>query len=466
MILSIVRTKIIALTIGATGLGILSQFYNISGLLSALIPIGTMGLLKYISEYSHDKEYGKIAYLLKVFTLLNLPVVLLISGILLLYNNELSIFLFSDNAYAICFVFYAFAVPLSMFASLTDTYFRGIREVKKYVLYSVLNSVFSFVFFTWLLLSYGILGAIISISISCVIGISLGYIILKKNGKVINFKKIVKINDNTVKIILKLGVVMMFLVAIQQVVFLFIRSVIASNLGLHEVGIFQSVYGISNNYFALFLGVIGTYSIPLISTHKTKHDTVLEINRTLKLLLMVYAPLVMVGFALRYIILNIFYSSEFYQAADLLFFQLLGDFTKAISWVLGLWLIPYFKTTYMMVFEIINNLVFISLFYYLLVFQNFGIESVSIAYFTAFVVHLLLNYFYVKKGLSFKFMNNNLKSIIISSFIVLSILFISRYSINWGYYLLPFGLISWTILIISRNDYYQLKKIFIQYIRR
>ncbi len=114
----------------------------------------------------------------------------------------------------------------------------------------------------------------------------------------------------------------------------------------------------------------------------------------------------------------------------------------------------------------LNPSIFITLFYYLLVYQNFGIESVSIAYFTAFVVHLLLNYFYVKKGLSFKFMNNNLKSIIISSFIVLSILFISRYSVNWGYYLLPLALISWIILIISRNDYYQLKRIFIQYIRR
>jgi len=425
-----------------------------------------MGLIKYISEYSSKSEFGKIAYLLKIFTLLNLPLVLLISGFLFFYSNELSLYLFSDSTYSLYFIIYALSVPMSMFASLTDTYFRGIREVKKYVIYSLFNSVLSFGFFVWLLLAYGMIGAIISISLSSIIGVAIGYFILKRSGKLVDFGKITRLNDDTIKIIIKLGLVMMLLVAIQQVVFLIIRSVLASNMGMYEVGIFQSVYGISNNYFALFLGVLGTYSIPLISTHKTIHETVLEINRTLKLLLMVYTPLVMICFSFRYILLNLFYSSEFNQAADLLFFQLLGDFTKALSWVFGLWLIPYFKTTYMMIFEIVNNLVFILLFYYLLIYQNVGIASVSIAYFSAFTVHMVLNYIFVSYGLNFKFMNNNLKSIVVSIFVVITSFLLSKYSLNWGYYTLPITLSLWIYLVISKNDYLQLKKILLQYISR
>ncbi|MEO8512883.1 MAG: oligosaccharide flippase family protein [Ignavibacteria bacterium] len=466
VLLSIARTKIIAISIGVTGLGVLSQFYNISGLLSAIIPIGTMGLLKYFSEYTAEKEYSKVAYLLKLFTWLNLPIVLLISVILLVYSNELSIFLFKDSSYSYCFVFYAIAVPLSMFASLTDTYFRGIRDVKKYVLYSILNSTLSFIFFIWLLLTYGIIGAIVSISISCIVGITIGYLILKKNGKLVNFKEVKKIDNGTVKIIVKLGLVMMLLVAIQQLVFLFIRSVLATNLGLHEVGIFQSVYGISNNYFALFLGVLGTYSIPLISTHKAKTETVEEINRTLKLLLLVYTPLVMVCFSLRYIIIAIFYTSDFFQAADILFYQLLGDFTKAISWVFGLWLIPYFKTTFLMIFEIINNLVFVIIFYYLLIFKNYGIESVSIAYLAAFIIHMILNFYYLRAGLSFTFMNNNLKSISISCTAILCIFLISKYYIVLGYVLLPFVMLIWLTLVIKKNDLLQLKSMFLAYVKK
>lgn len=434
--------------------------------MAAFIPIGTMGLIKYISEYSSKSEFGKIAYLLKIFTLLNLPLVLLISGFLFFYSNELSLYLFSDSTYSLYFIIYALSVPMSMFASLTDTYFRGIREVKKYVIYSLFNSVLSFGFFVWLLLAYGMIGAIISISLSSIIGVAIGYFILKRSGKLVDFGKITRLNDDTIKIIIKLGLVMMLLVAIQQVVFLIIRSVLASNMGMYEVGIFQSVYGISNNYFALFLGVLGTYSIPLISTHKTIHETVLEINRTLKLLLMVYTPLVMICFSFRYILLNLFYSSEFNQAADLLFFQLLGDFTKALSWVFGLWLIPYFKTTYMMIFEIVNNLVFILLFYYLLIYQNVGIASVSIAYFSAFTVHMVLNYIFVSYGLNFKFMNNNLKSIVVSIFVVITSFLLSKYSLNWGYYTLPITLSLWIYLVISKNDYLQLKKILLQYISR
>ncbi len=466
LILSVVRTKILAIVLGTLGFGILSQFYNISGLLFAIIPIGTMGLLKYFSEFASKDEYGKISYLLKYFALLNTPFVLLISSLLLIFPNDFSSFLFSDTSYRNCFIFYAFAVTLGMLASLTDTYFRGLRNVKLYVIYSVINSVSGFVIFITLILLYDYIGAIISISLSCLIGISLGYFFLRKENKTFKGVKTVRVNSEIVKDILKLGLAMMILVAIQQITFLYIRATIASNLGLHEVGIFQSVYGISNNYFMLFLGVLGTYSIPLISTHKNSNETVIEINRTLRLLLLVYTPLVTFFFVFRFVFIKVFYTSAFLQAGDLLFFQLLGDFTKAISWVFGLWLIPYLKISLLMIFEIINNLIFALFFSYLLKYSSMGVESVSLAYLVAFIVHLVLNLIYLRIGLDFKFMNRNALSLTISVSCILLVFGASRFNVEAGYIFFAVIIIVWGILLVRKNDILQIKEMFYKFVKK
>jgi len=466
LILSIVRTKILAIVLGTLGFGILSQFYNISGLLFAIIPIGTMGLIKYISEFSSKEEYGKVSYLLKYFALLNTPVVLVISALLIIFPEDFSRFLFSDASYRECFVFYSFAVPLGMLASLTDTYFKGLRNVKLYVIYSVVNSVFGFGIFITLILLYNYIGAIISISLSCLVGILLGYFFLKREKKTLGKVKSIKVKSDTVKDILKLGLAMMILVGIQQLTFLYVRTTIASNLGLHDVGIFQSVYGISNNYFMLFLGVLGTYSIPLISTHKNSHETVIEINRTLRLLLLVYTPLVTFFFVFRFFFIEVFYSAAFLQAGDLLFFQLLGDFTKAISWVFGLWLIPYLKITFLMVFEIVNNLVFALLFTYLLNNTNMGIQSVSLAYFTAFFVHLVLNLIYLKIGMKYKFMYRNAMSLVISFMSILLVFISSLINIQIGYGIFILVMAVWGLVLIRKNDITQLKGIFYKFLKK
>jgi enterobacterial common antigen flippase len=457
--LSVIRTKVLAILLGTVGLGILSQFYNLTGLLFTIIPIGTMGLLKYFSEYVSENKTEQINYLLRFFILLNLPIVLIISLGLIFFSDTISILLFSDSSYSKIILLYTFAIPIGLFGSLMDTYLKSLRNIKYFVLYGILNSVFGFAIFLPLLILYEYQGAIVSISFSSIIGIIIALLLSKRIGKFPRLNKVKKVDKRIIISIVKLGLVMMLLVAVQQSAFLFVRSTIAVKLGMHDVGIFQSVYGISNNYIGFFLGLLGTYSIPLISTHKTADETVIEINRTLRLLLLVYTPMIIACFVFRYLILLAFYSSAFFEAGDILFYQLMGDFTKAISWVFGLWLIPYFKIKLLLIFELINNAIFISLFYFLLVFKNYGLQSVSIAYLAAFVGHVILNLLYLKRGMGYRFAQRNLFVLIVSVFSIVIIFCTSLYDVRWGYYAVLPVVFIWGYLSVKRSDVAQLKQL-------
>jgi O-antigen/teichoic acid export membrane protein len=442
-------------------LGVLSQFYNISGLLFSLIPIGTMGLLKYFSLYTSENKPAEANYLFRFFLIINLPLVIIISTFFLIFSGSISYLLFSDPSYSKSIILYSFAVPVGLFASLMDTYFKGIRNTKYYVLYSILNSIFGFIIFLILLLLYKYEGVIISISVSMFFGLIVGSVLLKKIGKLPKLSNVVKVDNEIIKKIIGLGIVMMILSAIQQIALLFVRTTLAIRLGMHDVGIFQSVFGISNNYFAFFIGILGIYSIPLISTHKTKKETVDEINRTLRLLLVIYTPLIILCFVLRYLILITFYSKAFLSAGDILFFQLLGDFIKAISWVFGLWLIPYVKIKYLLIFEIINNFVFISVFYYLLTYKFMGLQSASIGYMSAFIGHFILNLIFLKKGIDFKFAERNLYILVVSFLIIIAVFVLSYYNYMIGYYIVLPSLLVWVILCIQKKDYIHLKQLFL-----
>src|SRR5437868_11287103 len=71
-ITSILRNKILALLTGTIGLGVYSQFMNLSNLANAIFPIGSLGLIKYISYYHEDKKMEEIGYFIKYFFLKNL----------------------------------------------------------------------------------------------------------------------------------------------------------------------------------------------------------------------------------------------------------------------------------------------------------------------------------------------------------------------------------------------------------
>lgn len=448
--------------IGTLGIGIIAQFNNITGLIFAIIPVGALGFSRYIAEFKESQDFSKIFGLFKIMTFYNIPIAFIISILIILLSKEINVLVFNKEINLIYIFLFSLSIPFGTLSSIFDIYIKSLRLVKEYAKYISYSSLISLILVVPILFIYGILGAVLSLTVTFLVNIIVGIFIVKKNlvfPKIFNKQKIDK---DIIYNIYKIGSTSVLMLVLQQLSFLFIRTTISNKLSMEQVGIFQSAFSISNGYFGLFFTIIAAYSIPKLSAIKDINMIINEINQTLKLVLLIYFPLLATCFVFRNLLIVLLYSKSFMEASDLLFFQLQGDFLKSLGWVLGLWLLPMLRLKEWLLFDVIYYVNLVGIFYYLLTVQNMGIKSVSLAYYLSFLIHFILNLIYIRRKLNFKFMDRNLKLLLSSLFCLVVLFVITEYSQLFGYILFPLLISAWFVLNISKNDFLKLKLLFLK----
>lgn len=449
---SVIRVKILAVLIGPSGLGILSVLVNLSALISSVFPIGNVGLTTYISKLK-DENKGKVAYLLKFFLKLNIIFIFIFIILLLPFSSSIGHWLFNDDNFQLYIILFLFSVPFSLLYSFVDLYLRGIRAINVFVSISSIGSILGLIVFVPLVYFWGLDGAIVSIVVSSIMNSLLGIFILKKSKLLPDFKLTENTSKKVKTDIIKVGISSAVILVLQNVVYLFIRTKILSTLGEEQVGLYQSVYAVSNSYFAIFFSLMGIYSIPRISELKDNLSKINEINTTLKFMLLLYTPMILIFYVFRFQIIPLFYSITFLSAESLLFYQLLGDFFKVLSWVLGLWLLPSLRIKEWFIFDFIFYIIFSTAFYSLITFYRPDILFASIAYLIAYFIHFVINLVYIVVKLRFSFSASSIKSLILSSLAIVICFFASLlyYDISVYIFLLVFAV--WSVFILDKRDY-------------
>jgi len=431
---------------------------NLSTLITAVFPIGAIGLTTYVSKLKNS-QVPKINYILKYFIRLNIIGVFVVIIILIFFSEKLSTILLGAGDYQIYILLFLISLPLSLIFSFIDIYLRGIRQINKYVLLISISSLVNLFIYIPLVIYFKLTGAIIGLIIAPLISCVIGFFILKKNALYPNFKD-VEVAEKKIKVdIIKIGLSSSIILLIQNLIYLFIRTSIIKSLGESQAGIFQSIFAISNNYFSIFFSLMAIYSIPKISEMIKSEDKINEINQTLKFMLILYTPMILIFYIFRYYIIILLYSDSFLPAESLLFFQLLGDFFKVLGWVFGLWLIPSMKIKAWFIFDFIFYTIFFCVFYVLFYFYSFGLKSAPIAYLIAYIIHFVINLIYIFYSLRFKFKRDSARVVIISTFVIIINFFVSSIFKQYGYYLIFPSLAIWGYFIFEKHDFDNIKKL-------
>lgn len=398
---------------------------NFLGLFTSAFPLGAIGLNKYFSEYFETGKIKEINFLLKKFILLNLYITIPFVVLIIFFSEQISYVLFSDTQYSLLIILLSCSLPLSILTGFFDVYLRGVRKINSYVFFVTLNSVLSVLIFVPLQIYFHLTGVFVSLIVIGIVSVINGVVLLKRIKLFPDLSKISIVENEVSGNILKFGLANIAMLATQQLSLLAIRLFINSKYSITESGIFQSVFSISNNYFGLFFTIMAAYALPKLSsfgndTFKIK----MEINNLLKLFLLLYTPIIIIIFILRDTVLTLLYSKDFISAGNLFGLQLSGDFLKAISWSLGLWFIPMLKIKEWLIFDLIYSFNFFMIFYLFQIFSELGVISVSISYLLTNLVHLIINFIYIKKNLQFKF-DPEVFKILITSTLCIFLVFVS-----------------------------------------
>ena len=123
---------------------------------------------------------------------------------------------------------------------------------------------------------------------------------------------------------------------------------------------------------------LGVYYLPKLSSIKCNKELKLEILNGFKLIIPFLLSSCLLVYYFRFQIIQILYSKSFFAMDELFLWQLVGDFLKMCSWLLGYVLVAKAMTTTFIVAELGFNFIYTVSFYLLI--NNFGLVATSIAF--------------------------------------------------------------------------------------
>lgn len=459
VLLGIARNKILAILLGASGIGLISIYQNILDLIKSVSSLGleTSGVreIASISETGDEDKIVETVSLIDRWCLIFASVGALLC---ILLSYPISIWAFESSIYVPQICLLSVCIFFSVLAIGQTVVLHGLRRITYMVKASVSGGVIGLIL-SIPLYYYFRMDAIIPALIVTNAGVYITAYYYRRKIAIHTIPISAKLALAKSISILKIGFFIVISSLLTTVGYFLIRTFLNKDLGLYSVGLYQAVWSVSGISLALILRSMGADFYPrLCAIIEDYKKTKTLINEQTYIVLVVSVPMIVLLLLLSKLVLSLLYSAEFVEAYSLLNWQVLGTFFKVLSWPLGFILLAKGKGVLYFVSEMLFLLVYLGFTYAL--YNTFGLESVGIAYLIAYVVYLLVVYILGVRLCSFRWSIENLKIGFISFLLVLLVFavvqFHREYIIIAG---IPLLIISLVYSLIKLNQVFPVKSL-------
>ena len=396
LVFGFITSKALAIFVGANGMAYVGNFRAFLNVVENFSLLGIQNaIVKYVSEYQHDKP--KLKSVLATFGLLLLASSMIISLILIFGANYLSQQIFHHSE-IYCFVFYILAIlfPLYVFSTFCISVVNGFQEYKKVIYIQIISSGIALLFSVFLIYYYTTFGALISLVLAPVFVFFVSLFYLKN---VIAISDVFSFQSFDFLVVKNLSeYVLMALVSgvIGSFVLLEIRTDVIEITGLKNAGIYEGLQRISSYYLLFISSIMAIYFYPKLAEQNSNSKAI--ILNYLKTIIPVFAIGLGLIYVLRKFIIQMLFSTEFETMESLFLWQLVGDLLKAVSLIFGTILIATKQTKAFIITEIIS--LFIMYYSTNWMLHAIGIDGIVIAHTFTYFMYLLVLVIYFRKKLS------------------------------------------------------------------
>jgi PST family polysaccharide transporter len=454
IIIGIVRTKVIAVLLGPSGIGILGILQSTVDLIRNATGFGiNFSGVKDVAESSASGNQQQIAKTITILRSWALVTGLLGMLITIALCIPLSNYSFGNDSYALSIAIISLTLVITSISASQIALLQGLRLIGQMAKATILGALLSTIITLPLYWLLGINGIVPAMILTTLISLFVSWLFTRKikiKKPDISFSDTFKGGWNMAR----LGFFIVISGFISIATMYIVRKFIVTKLSIDAVGYFQAAWTISTMYINIVLNAMQADFFPRLSAiNKDNIASNKLINEQLQMALVVGSPMIISLISCAGIAIHVLYSSKFSTAISILQWQMAGSFFVLILWPMGVMFLAKNKG----VFSIIINIVW-SFTYLLLVFfgwEYFGFKILGIAYFVAAIFQLLFVFFSTRYLGKFSFSTINLHYIII--FGVATLISMLNVLVNEGYvqYIIS-GLIMIIVLIFS---YSQLKKI-------
>lgn len=336
ILVSLLRSKIIAVLLGPIGIGIAGLLNSTLNTIDSLLRLGldTSGV-KEISSANAQNNHKKVSI---IYASLN-RLIWFTGGLAVIFTLVFSPFLskisFGNSNYTTAFVYVSIALWFKQLATGKTAMLQGLRKHKFLAKSHMMGSFAGLIFTVPFYYFYGIDGIVPAIIVSSVIVFVFGWLYVRK----LDIIK-VKISNKQVLIegkeMIKLGITLSVMAFIAMLTTYLIQIFINRFGGLDEVGLYLAGFAIVNTYVGMVFNAMQTDYFPKLSALNEDNIQMNHyVGEQALVGILIITPIITLFLTLAPFVIQLLYSKAFLGILGMVSWGILGTLFKAVSFSMG-----------------------------------------------------------------------------------------------------------------------------------
>lgn len=393
-LVGIMKTKIVAVLLGAEGVGLYGLLQSTISMISSLSNVGlSNSAVREIAQYDQNEDAQSIGSTIVVIK--KWALITGISGLILTiaFSPVISELVFANKSYSFSFIWLSLSILFDQLSASNMVLLQGLRKLNYLAKANIIGS------FAGLLISvpcfyyYGEKGIVPALLLSSFTLLIRSWYYARKVSYEhihVSWKDLWNSGGN----MMKLGVILSLTGLVGMGSMYILRVWIGREIGIEYVGYYNAAFMIIEGYVAMVFSAMSTDFFPRLSQIHTDNIACRKlINEQSEVSLIVITPLLLMLIGFSEVIISLLYSESFTLAAPVLRFATIGVLFKAFSFPFGyIYVAKADKKVFLIkeIFSWMYILVSSITMYYLYGIEGLGI-GYAIGYCLSTIQNLLLN---------------------------------------------------------------------------
>lgn len=394
IIIGIVQTKVIAIYIGAVGVGIQSLFNTTLGMITSVFGFGLgSSAVRDISEVIGENNTSglyRVIHSLKFWLILGGMTGAFFT---IVFSKQLSLWTFDSDEYKWAFVVLSVFVFFTIQTSGLLAIIQGTRQLTNLAKAGIAGSLCSLFISVPLYYWKGVEGIVPVFFMTSIITWGFALYLSRKVTVAKNeltIKELWKTGGRMVKLGIALTANSFIAILVSYVVNIYINR----TGGVAQVGFYQAGYIITTQYVGLiFTAMTADYYPRLAAINKFNDQIKKCVNQQAEIAVLILTPLLILLLTFAPIVINILYTKEFYCVIEYISLAILAMLFRAASWCMAYIILAKGKTFLFLSIETFANLLLLG--GNLIGYKNWGLTGLGLSYLgmylVYFILHLIIN---------------------------------------------------------------------------
>lgn len=388
IVIQVVRLKIVALLLGPSGIGLLSLYTGLQGMVTTAAGLG-MGSSGVRQIASVKGEEGALSQVRRVLIAAHLVQGIIAMVAVWLLREPIAEWVMGSARYATEVGLVGLAALLGLLGTAHTALLQGMRQITALGRVTVIGALLGTLAGLCAVVLYGESGLIAFVLVQPLATIAIALCYTRRLTRPTTPGPGLAEIWEIWKPMARLGSAFMLGGLATTATLLLVRGRISQELGLDAAGQFAAAWGITMTYIGFLLTAMGTDFYPRLTEVIGDHEAASRLmNDQAQLMMAIGGPVLLLLIGLAPFVITMLYSLEFGPAASLLQWHMVGNVFKLASAALGFAFIAAARGRVFLLLQVNFNLLFLGMVWFGL--ERFGLMATGPAFTTAYVLHFAL----------------------------------------------------------------------------